>query len=42
MSLMQWKQIQWDGNTIRIETTEHASTKSTESEADVDPGLLES
>ncbi len=40
---LQWKQIQWERNTIRVETTEHASTKSTESEADVDvdPGLLE-
>jgi integrase len=40
---LQWKQIQWDRNAVRVETTEHASTKSAESEADVDvdPGLLE-
>lgn len=40
---LQWKQILWDRNAIRIETTEHGSTKSAESEADVDvdPGLLE-
>ena len=40
---LQWKQIQWDRNAIRVETTEHGSTKSMESEADVDvdPGLLE-
>jgi integrase len=40
---LQWDQIQWHRNTIRIETTEHGGTKSTESEADVDvdPGLLE-
>ena len=40
---LQWKQIQWSRNTIRVETTEHGSTKSAESEADidVDPGLLE-
>lgn len=40
---LQWKQIQWGRNAIRVETTEHGSTKSTESEADVDvdPGLLE-
>jgi len=39
---LQWKQIQWDRNAIRIETTEHGGTKSAESEADVDvdPGLL--
>ncbi len=40
---LQWKQIQWDSNTIRVETTEHGGTKTDESEADidVDPGLLE-
>ena len=40
---LQWKQIQWARNTIRVEITEHAGTKSAESEADVDvdPGLLE-
>jgi integrase len=40
---LQWKQIQWQRNTIRVETTEHGSTKSADSEADidVDPGLLE-
>jgi integrase len=40
---LQWKQIQWDRNAIRVETTEHGGTKSSESEADVDvdPGLLE-
>jgi integrase len=40
---LQWKQIQWERNAIRVEVTEHASTKSAESEADVDvdPGLLE-
>ena len=40
---LQWKQIQWGKNTIRVETTEHGSTKSDESEADidVDPGLLD-
>ncbi|MGH7866387.1 MAG: tyrosine-type recombinase/integrase, partial [Candidatus Dormibacteraceae bacterium] len=40
---LQWKQVQWDRNSIRVETTEHGSTKSSESEADVDvdPGLLE-
>lgn len=40
---LQWKQILWQKNAIRVETTEHGSTKSAESEADVDvdPGLLE-
>jgi integrase len=40
---LQWGQIRWDRNAIRIETTEHGGTKSTESEADVDvdPGLLD-
>lgn len=40
---LQWKQILWDRHAIRVETTEHGSTKSAESEADVDvdPGLLE-
>ena len=40
---LQWKQIKWDRNAIRVEVTEHGSTKSAESEADVDvdPGLLE-
>lgn len=40
---LQWKQIQWERNAIRVETTEHGSTKSAESEADVDvdPDLLE-
>ncbi len=40
---LQWTQIKWDRNIIRIETTEHGSTKSADSEADVavDPGLLE-
>jgi integrase len=40
---LQWKQIQWNKNAIRVETTEHGSTKSADSEADVDvdPGLLE-
>jgi integrase len=40
---LQWDQIQWHRNTIRVETTEHGGTKSAESEADVDvdPGLLE-
>jgi integrase len=40
---LQWKQIQWQRNAIRVETTEHGGTKSAESEADVDvdPGLLE-
>lgn len=40
---LQWDQIQWHRNAIRVETTEHGSTKSAESEADVDvdPGLLE-
>ena len=40
---LQWKQIQWGKNTIRVETTEHGGTKSDESEADidVDPGLLD-
>jgi integrase len=40
---LQWKQIKWDRNVIRVETTEHGSTKSAESEADVDvdPGLLD-
>jgi integrase len=40
---LQWKQIRWDRNAIRVETTEHGGTKSAESEADVDvdPGLLE-
>jgi integrase len=39
---LQWKQILWQKNAIRVETTEHGSTKSAESEADVDvdPGLL--
>ena len=40
---LQWRQIQWHRNAIRVETTEHGGTKSAESEADVDvdPGLLE-
>src|SRR6266481_1546110 len=40
---LQWNQIQWHRNTIRVETTEHGGTKSADSEADVDvdPGLLE-
>ncbi|MGO9446081.1 MAG: tyrosine-type recombinase/integrase [Thiobacillaceae bacterium] len=40
---LEWNQVQWHRNTIRVETTEHGSTKSAESEADVDvdPGLLE-
>ena len=39
---LQWSQIVWLKNKIRIETTEHGGTKSAESEAevDVDPGLL--
>lgn len=40
---LQWRHIQWDRNTIRVETTEHGGTKSAGSEADVDvdPSLLE-
>jgi len=40
---LQWSQVQWQRNAIRVETTEHGSTKSADSEADVDvdPGLLE-
>lgn len=40
---LQWTQIKWDRNIIRIETTEHSGVKSTDSEADVDvdPGLLD-
>jgi integrase len=40
---LQWQQIKWDRNIIRVETTEHGGTKSADSEADVDvdPGLLE-
>jgi integrase len=40
---LQWGQVQWVRSAIRVETTEHGSTKSAESEADVDvdPGLLE-
>ena len=40
---LQWKQILWDRNAIRVETTEFGATKSDESEndIDVDPGLLE-
>ncbi len=40
---LQWRQIQWQRHAIRVETTEHGSTKSAESEADidVDPGLLQ-
>jgi integrase len=40
---LQWSQILWHRNAIRVETTEHGGTKSAESEADVDvdPGLLE-
>ncbi len=40
---LQWKQIQWHRAAITIETTEHSSTKSADSEADVDvdPGLLD-
>ena len=39
---LQWNQIVWQKNKIRVETTEHGGTKSVESEAevDVDPGLL--
>jgi integrase len=38
-----WKQILWDQNQIRVETTEFGGTKSYDSEndVDVDPGLLE-
>jgi integrase len=40
---LQWQQIKWDKNLIRVETTEHGGTKSSDSEADVDvdSGLLE-
>ena len=40
---LQWKQILWDRNQIRVETTEHGAAKTAESESeiDVDPGLLE-
>lgn len=40
---LQWSQVQWHRNAIRVETTEHGRTKSAESEADVavDPGLLQ-
>ncbi len=40
---LEWKQIRWSRNTIRVQTTEHGSTKSADSEADidVDPGLLQ-
>jgi integrase len=40
---LQWKNIQWSKSAIRIETSEHGSTKSADSEADVDvdPGLLD-
>jgi integrase len=40
---LQWSQIKWDKSLIRIEVSEHAGTKSRESEADVhvDSGLLE-
>jgi integrase len=40
---LQWNQIRWQRNAIRVETTEHGGTKSADSEADVDvdPGLLE-
>jgi integrase len=40
---LQWNQIQWHRNAIRVETTELARTKSGDSEADVDvdPGLLD-
>jgi len=40
---LQWRQIKWERNAIRVEVTEHGSTKSAESEADVDvdPGLLD-
>jgi len=40
---LQWQQIKWDRNIIRVETTEHGGTKSADSEADVDvdSGLLE-
>lgn len=40
---LQWTQIKWDRNIIRIETTEHSGVKSTDSEADVDvdSGLLD-
>jgi len=40
---LQWRHIQWDRNSIRVEVTEHGGTKSAQSEADVDvdPGLLE-
>jgi integrase len=33
---LQWRQIQWNRNSIRVEVTEHGGTKSAESEADVD------
>ena len=40
---LQWKQIQWHRNAIRVEVTQFGSTKSADSEADidVDPGLLD-
>jgi integrase len=40
---LQWRQILWGQNAIRIETTEFGGTKSHDSEndIDVDPGLLE-
>lgn len=40
---LQWRQILWGKNQIRVETTEFGGTKSHDSEndVDVDPGLLE-
>jgi len=39
---LQWRQVLWHRNAIRVATTEHGGTKSAESQADVDvdPGLL--
>lgn len=40
---LSWKQMQWTRQTIRVETTIHTAAKSddSESEVDVDPGLME-
>ncbi len=40
---LSWKQMEWTRQTIRVETTIHTAAKSddSESEVDVDPGLME-
>jgi integrase len=43
IDILEWRHIDWKRNVISVETTQYGSTKSHESEneVDVDPGLLE-